>query len=237
MVRRLALTLGGGALVLNGYVAEMVGAVPADVATLSCAVGAVVLAAPIVARAIRNLARDRLDLDELIALAVVAAIAFESYTTAGVVAFFALLGELVERRTALGARVAIESLVRLTPTTARRLDGDAEVEVEATDLRPGDRVRVRPGENVPADGAVVAGQSTLDEASITGESLPAEKGVGAEVFAGTSNLTGVLEVEVVRAGPETTLGQVKELILRAESSRPPVARVIDRYVAWYSRSS
>src|SRR5690606_6291483 len=73
----------------------------------------------------------------------------------------------------------------------------------------------------------------IDEASITGESVPAEKGPGADVFAGTVNLTGALEVEVVRAGPETTLGRVKELILAAESTRPPVARLIDRYVSWY----
>jgi len=232
--RRLALTLGGGALVLNGFLAQSVGGFDPAVADISTAVGALVLAAPIVGRAFRNLTRDRLDLDELIALAVVAAIAFEYYLTAGVVAFFALLGELVERRTALGARVAIESLVRLTPTTASRIGPDgSEATVEATALAPGDRIRVRPGENVPADGLLRSGRSTLNEASITGESMPAEKEPGAEVFAGTQNLTGAIDVEVTRAGADTTLGQVKELILKAEASRTPVARVIDRYVAWY----
>ncbi len=234
VVARLALTLAGGALLVVGWLADVSGAYVPAVAQLATALGALVLAAPIVARATRNLLRDRLELDELIALAVVAAIAFESYATAGVVAFFALLGELVERRTALGARAAIESLIRLTPSVARRLEPDgSEVEVEATALRPGDVVRVRPGENVPADGAVLRGQSTLDEASITGESLPAEKAPGADVFAGTINLTGAIEVEVRRAGPETTLGRVKDLILAAEASRPPVARLIDRYVSWY----
>ena len=167
-------------------------------------------------------------------LAIVAAIAFEDFVTAGAVAFFALLGELVEKRTALGARVAIESLIQMTPSTALRIDeAGNEHEVEATELQPGDRVRVRPGNNVPADGVVVSGRSSLDEASITGESVPAEKGPEAEVFAGTVNLTGALEVEVSRAGPETTLGRVKELILHAEQTRPPVARVIDRYVTYY----
>ncbi|MCO5167816.1 MAG: cation-translocating P-type ATPase [Planctomycetes bacterium] len=231
--RQLVVTLLGGALLLVGFAARALGLYDPAVADLATATGAVVLATPLVVRSTRSLLRGKTELDELIALAVVAAIAFESYLVAGLVAFFALLGELVEKRTALGARVAIESLVRMTPTTARRLEGDAEVTVEATALRPGDRLRVRPGDNVPADGKVLSGRSTLDEASITGESVPAEKGPGADVFAGTLNLTGALEVEVVRAGPETTLGRVKELILAAESSRPPVARLIDRYVAWY----
>ncbi|MGE0712099.1 MAG: heavy metal translocating P-type ATPase [Planctomycetota bacterium] len=234
VLARVALTLVGGVLVFNGFIAGRLGIYAPAVAEVSAALGALILAAPIVARAVRNLASNKLDLDELIALAVVAAIAFEDFVTAGAVAFFALLGELVERRTALGARVAIESLIRLTPSVARRLRQDgSEEEVEAKDLRPGDRVRVRPGENLPADGVVLSGRSTVDEARITGESLPAEKGPTAEVFAGTVNLTGALEVEVRRAGPETTLGRVKELILHAERSRPPVARVIDRYVAYY----
>jgi Cd2+/Zn2+-exporting ATPase len=231
--RQLVVTLLGGALLLVGFLAGALGLYDQAVADLSTAAGALVLAAPLVVRSAKNLLRGKTDLDELIALAVVAAIAFESYLVAGLVGFFALLGELVEKRTALGARAAIESLVRLTPTTARRLEGGHEVTVEASALRPGDRLRVRPGDNVPADGRVLGGRSTIDEASITGESVPAEKGPGAEVFAGTMNLTGALEVEVVRAGPETTLGRVKDLILAAEASRPPVARIIDRYVSWY----
>ncbi len=234
VLARIVLTLIGGVLVLNGFLARELSIYAANVAEVSAAIGALLLAAPIVGRAVRNLAADKLDLDELIALAIVAAIAFEDFVTAGAVAFFALLGELVEKRTALGARVAIESLIQMTPSTALRIDeAGNEHEVEATELQPGDRVRVRPGDNVPADGVVVSGRSSLDEASITGESVPAEKGPEAEVFAGTVNLTGALEVEVSRAGPETTLGRVKELILHAEQTRPPVARVIDRYVTYY----
>ncbi len=238
VLRRLVVTFLGGALVLDGVLARTFALHDPAVADALAALGALVLALPLVARSARNLVRRRLELDELIALGVVSALAFESYVVAGTVAFFALLGELVERRTALGARVAIESLVRLTPTVARRVTEDGaggarEEEVEASALAPGDLVRVRPGDNVPADGTVVLGRSTLDEASITGESVPAEKGPGADVFAGTTNLTGALELRVTRAGPETTLGRVKELILRAEATRPRVARVIDRYVAWY----
>ncbi|MEZ6188403.1 MAG: cation-translocating P-type ATPase [Planctomycetota bacterium] len=234
VANRLVLTCCGGALLFNGFVAGETGLYAPEVAALSSMAGALILAAPILVRAARNLWDGRLQLDELIALGVAAAIAFADYLTAGAVAFFALLGELVEKRTALGARAAIEGLVRLTPTTAQLVGPDGvEVEVTAQDLRPGQTIRVRPGESVPADGVIARGRSTLEEASITGESLPAEKGPGAEVFAGTLNVTGAIDVEVSRAGADTTLGQVKDLILAAEASRTPVARLIDRYVAYY----
>ncbi|MBI3722933.1 cation-translocating P-type ATPase [bacterium] len=232
--RRLALAFAGGGLVLAGFVTRTAGIYSPAVADASAALGALLLAAPIVRRAAKNVVLGNLDLDELIALAIVAAVAFEDYVTAGGVAFFATLGELVERRTALGARAAIESLVRLTPQVARRIASDgSESEVDAASLRPGDVVRVRPGDNVPADGLVRAGRSALDEKSITGESQPAEKGPQDQVFAGTTNLTGSLDLVVSRAGEDTTLGRVKELILAAERARPPVARLIDRTVASY----
>ena len=232
--RRLAITLGGGALVLNGFLAQALGVYEPAVAELSALLGALVLAAPIVSRAIGNLSRNRLDLDELIALAVVAAIAFQDYVTAGAVAFFALLGELVERRTALGARAAIESLVSLTPTTARKLDQEGqETSVEASSLAAGDRIRILPGDNVPADGVVLTGFSTIDEASITGESVPAGEGAGGGGVRRHHQPDRRAHGRGQAAGQETTLGRVKELILAAESSRPPVARTIDRYVAWY----
>jgi Cd2+/Zn2+-exporting ATPase len=234
VARRLGLAFFGGALVLVGIVSRSAGVYVPAVADGAAAIGALALAAPIVLRAARNVRDGTLDLDELIALAIIAAFAFEDYVTAGAVAFFATLGELVERRTALGARAAIESLVRLTPTRAKlvRPDG-AEVEVEATSLRAGDLVRVRPGDFVPADGTIRSGRSTLDEKSITGESQPAEKGPEDAVFAGTTNVTGSLDITVARAGEDTTLGRVKELILAAERARPPVARLIDRTVASY----
>lgn len=232
--RRLALAFAGGGLVLVGVIAKATGAHAPALADGAAAIGAIALAAPIVLRAARNVRDGTLDLDELIALAIIAAFAFEDYVTAGAVAFFATLGELVERRTALGARAAIESLVRLTPTRARLVKPDgSEAEVEATSLRAGDVVRVRPGDFVPADGTIRTGRSALDEKSITGESQAAEKGPDDAVFAGTTNLTGALDVLVARAGEDTTLGRVKELILAAERARPPVARLIDRTVASY----
>jgi Cd2+/Zn2+-exporting ATPase len=100
--------------------------------------------------------------------------------------------------------------------------GGEEQEVAVHRLAAGDTIRARPGDHVAADGVILSGQSSLNEASITGESLPVDKQPGDEVFAGTMNLTGVLDIRVTRAGQDTTLGRVRELILAAEQTRPRI---------------
>jgi Cd2+/Zn2+-exporting ATPase len=169
-----------------------------------------------------------------VAIAVLAAFASGDYRTAGVVAFFMLMGEIIETRTAEGARASIESLIKLTPTKARRITKDGEEEVAAKDLAVGDVIRIRPGDNVAADGIIVTGQGSFNQATITGESLPVDKKPGDEVFAGTQNLTGVLEVKVNRAGQDTTLGRVRELILAAEKTRLPIMKIVDQYMGFYT---
>ncbi len=196
--------------------------------------GAVLLGAPLVWTAIKNLWRGEMHMDELVAMAVVAAIAIGDYREAGLIAFFMIVVELIESRSALGARAAIESLMRLTPERAHQITAVGEVEVAAQALQPGDRVRVRPGDNIPADGRIVSGQSTINQANITGESLPVDKDAGDEVFGGTVNVTGLLEIEVTKAGQDTTLGRVQELIINAERTRIPLMKLIDQYASWYT---
>src|SRR6185503_12255421 len=190
---------------------------------------------PIVVTALKDLKRGRLSINELVAIAVLAAFASADYKTAGVVAFFMLLGEIIETRTAEGARASIESLIKLTPTKARRIKADkTEEEIPASQLAIGDIIRIRPGDNVAADGIIVNGQGSFNQATITGESLPVDKKPGDEVFAGTQNLTGVLEVKVNRAGQDTTLGRVRELILAAEKTRLPIMKIVDQYMGFYT---
>ncbi|RMF81654.1 MAG: cation-translocating P-type ATPase [Planctomycetota bacterium] len=237
-------TLLGGVLVLSSFIARWVYSGDTSLYDQSAAnfysdllaiVGALLLAVPLWKHAIECMMHGHMHMDELVALAILAAFAAGEYQTAGVVAFFLLLSNLIETRTALGARAAIEGLVRLTPTKARRLrDDSAEEEVDAHNLRPGDIVVVRPGDNIPADGVIVRGHSTINEANITGESLPVEKSEGMEVFGGTSNVTGALQVRVTKAGADTTLGRVQELILDAERTKIPLMRLIDQYAAWYT---
>jgi len=206
-----------------------------DYADILALIGALMLGTPLVWHALKCLAHGHMHMDELVALAVLAAIALGEYQEAGIIAFFMIISNLIETRTALGARASIESLLRLTPDKAHRLRGDGSEEiVDAAKLTRGDMIRVRPGDNIPADGEVVSGQSTVNQANITGESIPVDKSGGDEVYSGTSNLTGALEIRVTKAGRDTTLGRVQNLILDAEKTRIPLMRLIDKYAGWYT---
>ena len=228
-------TITGVVFVLNAYVVDWLFQSGSTVASASAMIGAIILGYPIIVTAVKDLRRGRLSINELVAIAVLAAFASEDYKTAGIVAFFMLTGEIIETRTAEGARDSIESLIKLTPTKARRLKKDGgEEEVAASELAVGDVIRIRPGDNVAADGLIVNGQGSFNQATITGESLPADKKSGDEVFAGTQNLTGVLEIKVTRAGTDTTLGRVRELIIAAEQTKLPIQKIVDQYMGFYT---
>jgi Cd2+/Zn2+-exporting ATPase len=196
--------------------------------------GALLMAVPILGRAIEDLLHDQLRMTMLVALAVLASVAREDYATAGVISFFVLVSQAVERRTAMGAHKAIESIVRLVPNAVRLVTEQGEAEIPLSELKPGQKVRIRPGENVPADGIIRRGQSALNQATITGESLPVDKYEGDEVFAGTTNLTGSLDIEVTSIGPDTTLGKVRELILRAQTTKSTMMQIVEQHAQWYT---
>ena len=149
-------TLVGVVFVVNAFIVDWFLDRASTVASASALIGAAILGYPIVATAIRDLRKGILSINELVAIAVLAAFASGDYKTAGVVAFFMLMGEIIETRTAEGARASIESLIKLTPTKARRITKDgSEEEVAAEDLPIGDVIRIRPGDNVAADGVII----------------------------------------------------------------------------------
>jgi Zn2+/Cd2+-exporting ATPase len=241
----LAQTLVGVVFVINSFIITWIlGDRTNAIAAGSAMIGALILGYPIVWTAIDDLRRGLLTTNELVALAVLAAFGsaacgtlgfrVDGYQEAGVIAFFMLMGQIIETRTAEGARASIESLIKLTPPKARRVTKTGEEEVETKLLAVGDIIRVRPGDNVAADGVILSGQGSFNQATITGESLPVDKKPGDEVFAGTQNLTGALEIKVTRAGQDTTLGKVRELILAAERTRLPIMRIIDQYMGFYT---
>jgi Zn2+/Cd2+-exporting ATPase len=231
---RLTQTVVGLIFIINSYIVGGLFQNGDMVANFSAMLGAIILGYPIVWTSFKDIKKGVLSINELVGIAVLAAFAIGDYKTAGLVAFFMLLGEIIETRTAAGARASIESLIKLTPTKARRVIGNKEEEVAARDLAIGDVIRVRPGDNVAADGLIVNGQGSFNQANITGESLPVDKKPGDEVFAGTQNLTGVLEIKVNRAGTDTTLGRVRELILAAEKTKLPIMRLVDQYMVYYT---
>ncbi|GDY22839.1 copper-translocating P-type ATPase [Verrucomicrobiota bacterium] len=231
---KLTQLLLGVIFVVNAFIVEWFFESGTIVDDLSAMLGAIILGYPIILTGIRDLRKGLLSINELVSLAVLASFASGDYKTAGIVAFFMLLGEMIETRTAEGARASIESLIKLTPTKARRLRNGAEQEVAVKELEIGDVIRVRPGDNVAADGVILNGQGSFNQANITGESLPVDKKAGDEVFAGTVNLTGVLEIRVSRAGQDTTLGRVHSLILAAEKTKLPIMKIVDQYMGFYT---
>jgi Cd2+/Zn2+-exporting ATPase len=224
----------GLVLIFNSFIYGWCFEREAAVAGFSAAFGAALLGFPILWAALKDLRGGSLNTNVLVALAVLALFASGHYQEAGIVAFFMLVGQVVEARTAEGALASIHSLIKLTPTKARRVTDGGEVEVAVHDLAAGDIIRVRPGDNIAADGVVVSGQGSFNQSHITGESLPVDKKAGDEVFAGTINLTGALDIRVTRAGKDTTLGRVRDLILAAEKTRLPIVRIMDQYMGFYT---
>ncbi|HDN97810.1 MAG TPA: cadmium-translocating P-type ATPase [bacterium] len=233
LVRRLIFTFIGGIFILNAVIANRIFLNRPEISGVSSLIGAILLGLPMLVGAFRGFSTGKLKLNELASIAVLACIALGYYVTAGVVAFILTLGHLLEHRTTLGAREAIESLLKLTPPTAHLVMGEGEKDIMVSELKKGDIIRVKPGENIPADGVIIKGETTINEASITGESLPVDKFEGDQVFEGTTNLTGVILVKVTETGKDTMLGKVKELILKAERTKIPIITLMEKYVQWY----
>lgn len=225
----------GSVFLLASYATRFVFPDNPQIGHFAAFIAAILLAIPIFYNAITELMHGHMHFSEFVALGILASMVYQDYKAAAIIGFFMLIAEFIEHRTAQGAHEAIEGLVRMTPSKAIRLTAsDAEEEVAAVDLRVGDRVRIRPGENIPADGTIVLGKTTLNESTITGESLPRDKGADESVFAGTTNLTGMIEIDVTKVGEDTTLGKVKDLILSAEQSKLPIMKIVDRYARHYT---
>ena len=231
---RIGFAVVGGFLILNSYLFLWLLPGQAFAAELCAFVGAVILAFPIILTAVKDLCEGRVYMNELVALAILAAFTSADFREAGIIAFFLLVTIIIETHTASGAQRSIEELIRLAPDTARKIVDGVATEVKVSELAIGDVINVRPGDNFPIDGVIVAGVSAVNQASITGESLPVDKTVGDDVFAGTQNLSGSVDVRITKVGGDTTLGKVKDMILAAEKSKTPVVRLIDKYAAFYT---
>jgi len=207
----------------------------ADVAQIILAMAALIVAFPIFVSAVRGLVvyDPHASIEQLVALAVLAAMVTGLFVTAALIAVIMNLGHFLEERSILGAQAAVEGLRKLHSGKATLLAGDEEREVPAESLKTGDLILVRPGDTLAADGDVLEGESAIDQSSITGESTPEDVAPGAKVFAGTSNVSGALTVRVTKTGSQTTLGRVVHLLREAEQSKPPVLKLIERYAGYY----
>jgi Cu+-exporting ATPase len=155
------------------------------------------------------------------------------FEAAAAITTLVLLGQVLELRARAATGRALRALLDLAPKTARRVEAHGEHDVPLDQVHPGDRLRVRPGEKVPVDGAVVEGASAVDESMVTGESMPVDKGPGAAVIGGTLNTTGGFVMEAQRVGADTMLARIVRLVSEAQRSRAPIQRLADRVSAWF----
>lgn len=181
-----------------------------------------------------SLRRFRPDMNLLMTIAVLGAIAIGEWFEAATVAFLFSLSLTLEAWSVGRARRAVEALIAIAPPTVRVLEKGREQEVQAVDVLVGTRFLVKPGDRVPLDGVVVRGATEIDQAPITGESVPVSKDVGSQVFAGTINGSGSLEVESTRLAGETTLAQIIRMVGEAQSKRAPSEQWVDRFARIYT---
>lgn len=227
------LKLGIGALLaLVGFVVEQGGEPGATQQLVSRGLylaSVAVNGLPIVIGAVQGMLQRRVNVDELLALAIVASLSAGELLTAAVVSTIMVLGALIEQATAESARRSIQALIQVTPKQALRLEEGEEQLIEVDQVRLGDHLLVKPGEQIPVDGLVVEGSSSVDESAITGEAMPVAKQHGDQVLAGTLNHNGVLHLRAEKVGSDTTLGRVIALVEEAENHKPQSIAFIDRF--------
>ncbi len=170
--------------------------------------------------------------DVLVSLALIASVCIGQDFAAGEVAFIMQLGGLLEELTVAKARAGIEKLVHLTPQTARVLRGGNEEIIPAEQVQVGDRIRVLPGEGVPVDGVIVSGQTSINQAVMTGESLPVDKTVGDAVSSGTVNQFGAFEMEATKVGEDSSIQRMIRLVQSADAGKAKIVGIADRWATW-----
>lgn len=197
------------------------------------AVLVILAGSPIFRNIIRSALHRQITSHMLMSLGVLAALAVGQWATAAVVVCFMYVGEYVEAFTTERARRAVKNLAALAPMSARVERGGQEIEVPIEEVRTGDVVIVRPGDKIPVDGQVIDGQATVNQAALTGESMPVEVSVGANVFAATIAQFGGLRVRAMHTGADTTFGHVIKLVEEAEANRADVQRFADKFTVYY----
>ena len=232
----LATGLVFGAVLFIVVAGEWLGLFEAATARVPWPIGVVLVLLgwyPVLVKVVRAALHRQVLAHTLMSVGVVAALLIGEWVTAGIVVFFMRVGDKVERYTAERARRAVKDLTALAPKTARVERGEQEEIVPVEDVRPGDVVVVRPGDLIPVDGEVVAGQATVNQATITGESMPVEAGPGSAVFAATTATLGSLRVRTLAAGPDTTFARVIALVEEAEANKAEVQRLADRFSTYF----
>lgn len=168
----------------------------------------------------------------LVSLAMIACIAIGDVFAAGEIAFIMAIGGILEEKTVERSKKGLKGLISLTPRQGRRISNGIEEMINTEEIRVGDILRVLPGEAIPVDGRIIRGSTSVDQAIMTGESLPVDKGVGDTVFCGTINRFGAIDIEATSVGEDSSLQKLIRLVKEAEDKQAPIQRIVDRWAAW-----
>lgn len=188
---------------------------------------------PIIMEAVIGLVTEfDIKADVLVSLALIASVCIHEDFAAGEVAFIMQLGALLEDMTVAKARAGIEKLVKLTPQTARVITGDKETIIPAKEVKVGALIRVLPGETIPVDGVIVSGQTSINQAVMTGESLPVDKAAGDEVSSGTVNQFGAFTMKATKVGEDSSIQRMIKLVQSADAGKAKIVGLADRWATW-----
>ena len=219
------------AVLLGGYWLEYL---PQIFGIDTALIAALISGVPIILEAIKAiLQRGDTKVGLLVSIAIVAAIAIGEYLAAAEVAFIMTIGEMLEHMTLEKSNSALQKLAELTPLKARLFNTGVEQEISADMVQVGDRLLVKPGDKIPVDGIVVSGLATVDQSTITGESIPVERSEGDAVFGGTISSLGSIKIVATKVGQDTALGHIIKMVKEAQESKAPIARIVDRWANWF----
>ena len=223
--RAIILTAVSGLFLIISWFGLLKGILPFDPALISI----VISGTPILIEAAEGLiTRFDLKANVLVSIALIASVAIGEYFAAGEIAVIMMIGEILEDRTVRKSQESIKKLIQLTPQTARIITSSGEEEISIGRVKVDDIILVRPGESIPVDGIITKGHTSINQSIITGESIPVDKTVGDDVYVGTLNQLGAIEIKATKVGEDTSLAKLIRLVKESEDKKAPVVRITDR---------
>ncbi len=227
------MTLVGGIFLFASLASPWLGlTLPVDPAWATVIISGIPLLYLALWRVAHNPGISKISSALLISIAMFAAIAIGDLFAAGEVAFIMAIGALLEDATTNRAKKGLRKLISLAPTQGRRLTGGREEMIPAAQIRRGDLLRILPGETIPVDGVIQQGETSVDQSVMTGESLPVDKGVGDEVFCGTINRFGAIDIAATKVGADSSLQKLIRMVQEAEQKQAPMQRIADKCASW-----
>ncbi|MBQ7955447.1 MAG: cation-translocating P-type ATPase [Lachnospiraceae bacterium] len=227
-----ATLVGGVFLVLSFVLPRIGGNLPIDPAWITVIISGIPLLYLAIWRIIYNPGISKISSALLISIAMFAAIAIGDLFAAGEVAFIMAIGAILEDMTTERAKKGLKKLISLTPTQGRKLVDGKEVMIPAEEIRKEDLLRVLPGETIPVDGILLSGETSVDQSIMTGESIPVDKGVGEEVYCGTINCFGAIDIKATKVGEDSSLRKLIRMVQEAENNKAPMQRIADKCASW-----